>query len=63
MINYASATLNFRQFSSIITGFDKEIHSISINDDDLWQKDAILNWTLHSISWTAFRVHKTIQIL
>ncbi len=40
---------NFCQFSLMITRFDKEIHSITINDDEIWQKDAILNWTLHSI--------------
>ncbi len=35
----------------MITGSDKEIHSI---DDELWKEDAMLNWTLHSISWTTF---------
>ena len=46
----------------MIKGFDnyKEIHPITINDDELWQKDVVLNQTLHSISWTAFRVHKTL---
>ncbi len=43
----------------MITGFSKENHSNTINDDKLWQKDAILNWTLHSISWIAFMMHET----
>ncbi len=47
----------------MITGFDKEIRSITTNDGELWQKDAILNWTLHSTSWTAFRVHELVYQL
>ncbi len=38
--------MNFRQFSLMITRFNKEIHSLTINDDEFRQKDAILNWTV-----------------
>ncbi len=47
----------------MITSFDREIHSITINDDELWQKYMILNWTLYGISWNSFCVHKLIKLI